>query len=209
MMLVLTTVVGLAPGLLMPYRQMFGRASDLEPFGALSTPRRAAHFLAQCLNETGGLRRLTENLNYSAPRLCEIWPSRFPTEAAALPFAHNARALANRVYGGRMGNTDPGDGYRFIGRGLLQLTGRAAYARIGENLSIDLVTDPGLATHPAYGLSVAGEIWRSAGCNALADVDTLEGVTQAINGGLVGLEARRLWLEKVRAALTAAAVVEA
>lgn len=80
--------------------------------------------MAQVLHETGGLTVLVENMNYRAERIVQVWPSRFRTIEEATPYAHNPEKLANKVYGGRMGNTHPGDGWRFIGRGLLQITGR-------------------------------------------------------------------------------------
>ena len=82
-----------------------------------------AHFVSQVLHESGGLRWLEENLNYSAARLVAVWPRRFPTEDRARPYARNPERLANNVYGGRMGNTEPGDGWRYRGRGLIQITG--------------------------------------------------------------------------------------
>lgn len=181
------------------YRQAAERfEADLEPFGVLDSALRAEHFLAQCLHETGGLRVLVENLNYSAARLMQVWPSRFPTLESCSPFAHNPRALANRVYGGRMGNADPNDGWRYIGRGLLQITGRSAYERVGAALGLNLVGFPTEVLAPENVLRVAGEVWKEAGCNALADADNVVAITKRINGGLIGLEERLIWLEKVR-----------
>lgn len=193
----------ITPGAQEVYRQAFERFdAALEPFGILSTtngePLRAQHFLAQCLHETGGLRVLVENLNYSAPRLVKVWPSRFPTLEAASSFAHNPRALANRVYGGRMGNADPNDGWRYIGRGLLQLTGRSAYQSVGEALGLNLLGFPTQVLEPEHALRVAGEIWWSAQCNIFADADSIEKITKAINGGLIGLDERRAWLKKIK-----------
>lgn len=181
------------------YWQAFeGHYLQLRPYGILDSPLRSRHFLAQVLHETGGLRVLLENLNYSAERLCVVWPSRFPTLASALPFAHNPRALANKVYGGRMGNVEPNDGWRYIGRGLLQLTGRASYTKVGDALGIDLVGSPSMALYPEHALSVAGEIWKDARCNVFADMDSIEKVTRAINGGLIGLEERRAWFARTQ-----------
>ncbi|KSV79535.1 lytic enzyme [Sinorhizobium sp. GW3] len=91
-----------------------------------------AAILAEAHHETGGaMQPVSENLNYSAKRLTEVWPSRFPTLAAAAPYANNPQRLANKVYGGRLGNVDPGDGWLFRGRGLAQITGRENYARFG------------------------------------------------------------------------------
>jgi len=164
-------------------------------------PLRLAHFFAQVCHETGGLQILRENLNFSARRLTEVWPTRFPTAAAAQPFARNPRALASKVYGGRMGNVDPHDGWTYRGRGLLQITGRAHYARNGRVLRIPLDAQPELAIAPEHALAVALETWRASGCYALADADDVVGVTKAINGGTIGLADRRAWLVKAKRAL--------
>jgi putative chitinase len=188
----------ITPGAEVLYRQTFENVDQLEPYGILRSALRLEHFLAQVLHETGGLRFLVENLNYSAQRLTEVWPARFPTLDAAQPFAHNSAALANKTYGGRMGNVSSNDGWRYIGRGLLQLTGRDNYARVGAALGVELVSFPTLVLDPEYGLRVAGEVWWSGQCNIFADGNELESVTRAINGGLIGLEERRAWLKKVR-----------
>ena len=189
----------LAPRALPAYREAFVHADTaLAPFGILENPNRAAHFLAQCLHETGGLRIAVENLNYTAARLMVVWPKRFPTLDAARPFASNPKALANKTYGGRMGNDKGDDGWIFRGRGLLQLTGRIAYESVGDALGVDLATDPDLVLHQDYALQVAGEIWRAARCNRYADDDDIVGVTRAINGGRIGLVDRRAWLKQTR-----------
>lgn len=193
----------ITPGAEVLYRQTFEYADQLQSYGIFDSRLRLEHFLAQVLHETGGLRFLVENLNYSSKRLTEVWPARFPTLQAAQPFAHNSRALANKTYGGRMGNVDPNDGWRYIGRGLLQLTGRDNYARVGGALGVDFVSFPTSVLDPEYGLRVAGEVWLSGQCNIFADGDNLERVTRAINGGLIGLEDRRAWLKKVRNAAVA------
>jgi predicted chitinase len=164
---------------------------------------RVCHFLAQIFTETGALTTLVENLNYSASRLTQVWPARFPTMAAAAPYAHHAEKLANFVYGGRMGNTNPGDGFLYRGRGLLQITGKNAYARIGGKLGFDLAGDPDQAFGAAHCLEVAAAEWAASGwngrsCNALADADDVVGVTRAINGGLNGIQDRRAWLAKAK-----------
>ncbi|MBV9247503.1 MAG: protease, partial [Methylobacteriaceae bacterium] len=101
------------------------KADEMFPAYGLATLLRVRHFLAQVAEETGGLRVLEEDLDYSAMRLMQVWPARFPTLATAEPYAHNPRRLADRVYGGRMGNTGPDDGWKYRGRGLLQTTGKA------------------------------------------------------------------------------------
>jgi putative chitinase len=185
----------LTPGAQVLYRQTFEYFEEhLSAFGILDSARRAEHFLAQVLHETGGLRAIVENLNYSAPRLLEVWPARFPSLAEAVPFAHNSRALANKTYGGRMGNVGANDGWRYIGRGLLQLTGRDNYQRVGSALGLDFLGYPTSVLDPENSLRVAGEVWWKAQCNIFADADDLESIT----GGLTGLAERRVWLQKVR-----------
>ncbi len=182
------------------YRDAFAHWSDLQAFGVLDSKLRADHFLAQVLHETGGLHTLIENLLYSSPqRLMEVWPKRFPDVASTDGFVRNPEALANVVYFNRIGNTRPGDGWKFIGRGLLQLTGRGNYHRVGDELGLPLEEAPTLVLHPDHAMKIAGSVWRYAGCNSFADQDSISRVTKAINGGLVGLPQRAAWLDSVRA----------
>jgi putative chitinase len=193
----------LAPKCLDSYRQAFAAADAvLEPYGINESGLRLAHFMAQVLHETGTLTIQSESLYYKPERLMAVWPKRFPTLAAAEPYARNPEKLANLVYGGRMGNIDPGDGYKFIGRGLLQLTGRASYKKYGDLLGIDLTEDPALVLEPQWTLKVACEVWTGLGCNAKADADDVTAVSKAINGGLVGLSDRQAWLVKTKALWT-------
>ena len=163
-----------------------GAASQFEITGP-----RLAHWLGQCHHESQGFTRLSENLNYGAVRLVAVWPSRFPTAAAAQPFANNPAALANKVYGGRMGNTEPGDGWTFRGRGPIQITGRDMYRQAGEALGQPLEHSPEMVMTPTIGALTAAWVWFVKGLNALADADDIEGITRRINGGLEGLDARR------------------
>jgi putative chitinase len=189
----------LAPHMRASYRVGFAGADQvLARYGINQTTLRLAHFMAQVLHETGGLTILVENFNYRAERIREVWPSRFKSVIQARPYAHNPEALANKVYGGRMGNTEPGDGWRFIGRGLLQITGRESYERYGKEIGIDLVGDPDLAFSAEWCLPVAAAEWTAAGCNAFADADDVRAVTRAINGGDVGLSSREQWLARTR-----------
>lgn len=199
--LMLTALFALAPKAMSIYRQAFDHyAADLAPFGILDSKLRSDHFLAQVLHESGALRLAVENLNYSAKRIRQVWPSRFASIETARHFANDPAALANAVYGGRMGNVDPGDGWEFRGRGLLQLTGKDAYRAIGQRIYVDLLTDPDVVLLPEHVLRASGAVWTWKGCNVQADKDSLIGVTRSINGGVIGLPDREVWLQKVRTA---------
>lgn len=145
-------------------------------------------FLGQILHESAGLTVMAENLNYSAERLTEVWPKRFPTVASALPFARNPEALANWVYGGRMGNTEPGDGWRYRGRSPIQITGYDNYARVGDLMGQDLVGLPELLEQPRFALEATIAWWEDRIPDAL--LGDPERVTRRVNGGLIGLAHR-------------------
>lgn len=157
-------------------------------------PRTTAHFVSQVLHESGGLRYLAENLNYSAERLCAVWPKRFPNADRARPYAHNPEKLANYVYAGRMGNTEPGDGWRYRGRGLIQITGRSNYELIAELTGMDVVTTPDLLTEPNAALLSALAWWGES--LPEADDMSVEQVTRVVNGGLNGLDERKRLFER-------------
>jgi putative chitinase len=167
----------------------------------INTPLRLAHWLAQLDVESAGFTRMVENLNYSAERLCQVWPARFPSLDAAQPFAHQPEALGNKVYGGRMGNVQPDDGSRFKGRGFIQLTGRSNYLRYANILGADLVNNPQLAADPDVAARIAGAFWEQSFLNAKADADDLRGITRTINGGETGLDARQAALTKAKSIL--------
>jgi putative chitinase len=179
---------------------------------AIDSPQRAAAFLAQIAHESGQLRRLEERLGYSAKRLREVWPGRFPTDAVANEYAGNPQKLANRVYAGRLGNGNEtsGDGWRFRRRGLIQLTGRSNYTTCKAALGIDLVATPDLLLQPAPAARSAAWFWQSRGLNELADQQPGDDdnqdfirITRLINGGTVGLQDRLAYWTKARAALGA------
>jgi putative chitinase len=168
----------------------------------IDTVLRLAHFLAQCAHESQNFTRLVENLNYtSAQRLIAIWPSRFRSVAAAEPFVRNPEALANNVYGGRMGNTAPSDGWRYRGRGIKMITGKDNYTVAARRVGLDLVNRPELAADPVNSVLLACDYWANRAINPLADRDDLEAVTRAINGGLIGLADRRNLLARAKGAL--------
>ncbi len=175
----------------------------LRDAGILEMANRLQYFLAQLGHESNGLTHKEENLNYSAQRLTEIWPGRFPTLEAAKPFAFNPEKLANKVYGGRMGNTEPGDGYRYRGRGYIQLTGRETYREIGKIAGLDLEGQPELAAKPENAVKIACAFWTWKNINKACDAGDFTGVTQKINGGTNGLSDRLDWLRKVKAFVTA------
>lgn len=198
---VLALLLRLAPRAHPVYREAFAAGYDpLRAAGMIERPRRLAHFLAQTSHESGGWTVLEENLSYTAPRLVAVWPSRF-TLASAQHYARQPERLANKVYGGRMGNVDPGDGWKYRGRGPLQITGKTNYKRVGPLVCLDLELHPEDAIHPRYILPVALAIWRVLGCDGPADADDIVAVTKRVNGGTHGLADRKAWLAKVRTAI--------
>ena len=152
---------------------------------AIVTRLRIAAFIAQVGHESGQLTRLVENLNYSAEGLMKTWPSRFDLVRATAA-ARKPEQIANIVYAGRMGNTEPGDGWKYRGRGLFQVTGRANYAACGEALGLDLINQPELLEQPKNACLSAAWFWATNGLNTLADADKFEAITRRINGGLNG-----------------------
>lgn len=164
---------------------------------------RLPFFLAQIGHESGGMTVTEENMSYRAERIREVWPRRFPTVASARPFERNPERLANRVYANRMGNGSEasGDGFRYRGRGYIQITGRDGYRNVGRIAGIDLERQPERAFAPADALQVACAFWRWKKLNELADTGDFVAVTRRINGGTVGLVDRRAWLDKVRRVL--------
>lgn len=166
----------------------------------INTPARVACFLAQCGHESAGFTAQRENLNYSAKGLLATWPRRFnPTKAQA--FHRQPEKIANEVYGGRLGNNKPGDGWRYRGGGFVQLTGRDNYRRVGHALDVPLEDQPELIERLDVSALAAGYFWASLGLNSLADdlpeddddADFLA-ITRKINGGTNGLAERRaLW----------------
>jgi putative chitinase len=158
----------------------------------INTPRRQAAFIGQCGHESASFKVLRENLNYSAKGLTATWPSRFPNIEQAMEFERKPERIANKVYGGRadLGNTEDGDGWRFSGKGLIQLTGRNNYKTCGDALGVDLIANPELLIEPEYAALSAGWFWNKRGLNALADNEDWTTITKRINGGTHGLQDR-------------------
>jgi putative chitinase len=175
------------------------RSDDLFARFAVKPGNRLNFLLAQVGHESGGLTITEENLNYRAERLVEVWPSRFASVAEAAPYAGNPQKLGNHVYGGRMGNGPPasGDGFRFRGRGYIQITGRDAYRAIGALVGLDLEARPELAAEPEHALLATCGFWRWKGLNEICDSGDYAAVTRRINGGLNGFADRKMWLDKV------------
>ncbi|MDB6122771.1 MAG: hypothetical protein JWQ71_1764 [Pedosphaera sp.] len=174
----------------------------------ITTPLRMAHFLAQAMQETGGFTVLRENMNYSAPRLMEIFGLHHhsaaikPAEAATL--AHKPEAISERVYGlgnphkaQELGNTEPGDGFAYRGNGVLQTTGRGAHRRMGQACGVDFEGNPNLMTAPEHALKPALQEWTDGNLNHFADAGDIRTITKRINGGLNGFDGRKAFLAKL------------
>lgn len=179
-----------------PYIEQWHAAlAQLLPDYEINTPQRVAAFVAQCAHESGGFMVLKENLNYKAPSLRKLFSKYFPTDELAQQYAsmpNKQEAIANRIYASRMGNGDEssGDGYRFCGRGLIQLTGRDNYTFFAGSLSISvedaseyLQTFEGAAQSACW-------FWETNNLNQWADKNDIVTLTKRINGGTIGLEDR-------------------
>lgn len=161
----------------------------------IDTALRLSHFLAQCGHESAGFKAVQENLNYGAKGLLGIFKKYFPTEAKALQYERKPEKIANLVYGSRMGNGDEasGDGYKFRGRGYIQLTGKNNYAAFGKAINEDITANPDLVA-TKYPLLSAAWFWSSNGLNTLADKGaddaSVTAITKRVNGGTIGLPDR-------------------
>lgn len=176
-------------------------------FDILDTEARLSMWIANLAHESGSFRNTEENLHYSAQRIQEVWPRKFKTAGEAKALERNPQALANAVYARKNGNGDErsGDGYRFRGRGLVQLTGRDNYAAASKALGADLVADPALAALPDTAAAVAAWYWQAHGCNELADAGQWGEAVRAVNGSLTGLQERTAFLQRARAVLNSRA----
>lgn len=159
----------------------------------INTPLRVAHFVAQCAHESGNFVFIKENLNYKAASLRKVFGKYFPTDELAAAYANKPQMIANRVYANRMGNGDEasGDGWRYCGRGLIQLTGKDNYTFFAGSLGITveeaseyLETFEGAAQSACW-------YWEQNNLNRFADANDVKGLTRAINGGYIGLEDRQ------------------
>ena len=166
----------------------------------INTPLRITHFLAQVLHESGNFQYTKENLNYSATGLATTFKKYFINEAAAVPYARQPDKIANKVYGGRMGNGPEasGDGAKFKGRGFIQLTGRDNYTALSKATGVDFISHPELLESLQYAALSAGWFWDKTGLNTYADKDDVLTITKKINGGTNGLDDRKAKLVKAK-----------
>lgn len=188
-----------------------GTAQKWAPFLAaaaekyeINTPLRIAGWLSQCAHESGNFRALEENLNYSAEGLLKVFGKYFDTPKAML-YARQPEKIGNLVYANRMGNASElsGDGFKYRGRGLIQLTGKGNYKAFGQGIGeVDkIMTQPGLVATPEYAALSAGWFWAHNSLNSLADLKDVKGMTKVINGGFNGLDHRKELYEQLSKAL--------
>jgi putative chitinase len=166
--------------------------SEILPEYNINTPQRVAAFVAQCAHESGNFRMLKENLNYRAVTLRKIFPKYFPTDELAAQYAGKQELIANRVYGGRMGNgpEQSGDGFRYCGRGLIQLTGKDNYSWFAASLEIPVEEAAEYLQTFEGAVQSACWFWETNNLNTQADAGDIKLMTKKINGGYIGLEDR-------------------
>lgn len=165
----------------------------------INTPLRIAHFMTQLEHESG-LKPISENLNYSSERLRQIFPKYFISKADADRYARQPERIANRVYANRMGNGNEasGEGWKYRGRGFIQLTGKENYYRLYLDTDLDVIKNPDLLLEEPNALRSALWFWKLRNINALADKDDLVGIRKKVNGGVIGLEHCRILLNKYK-----------
>jgi len=185
----LTQIIPKAAGGVEPW---YDELYELLPTFEIVSVARVAAFLAQTAHESGGYTALKENLNYKADTLRLVWPKRFPDQAMADRYARKPEMIANYVYASRMGNGDAstGDGFRYRGRGLIQLTGQDNYKAFSNYANIDIKDAPAYIETPRGAIHSACWFWDTNKLNAFADAGNFLGMTKRINGGTVGLEDR-------------------
>jgi len=170
------------------------------PKYTINTPIRKVHFLAQIAHESGGFKYVSENLNYSAKALYGVFRKYFPTIDAAQSYARQPEKIANKVYANRMGNgtETSGDGWKYRGRGLIQLTGKSNYQALSKATQKDFISNPELMTNPEWALTSACWYWQKRNINRYADTDDIHMVTKRINGGYNGLQNRQHLLNEFK-----------
>ena len=176
-----------------PYSEHWHEAlCKILPDYDINTPERVAAFLAQTMHESGGYKFLTENLNYKAESLCKVWP-RYFNASNANDYAHNPEKIANRAYAGRMGNgpEESGDGFKYCGRGLIQLTGKQNYTKFAESIETPVEEIPEFLATFEGAIQSACWFWETNNLNQYADNGDILTMTKRINGGTLGLEDRQ------------------
>jgi len=171
----------------------FEALTQVLPDYDITTAPRVAAFLAQTAHESGGYRAIKENLNYKAASLCKVWPRYFPNMDVANAYANKPEMIANRAYANRMGNgpEESGDGWKFCGRGLIQLTGKDNYSRYAQSLEISLDEASEHLTTFEGCVQSAAWFWEANNLNQYADNGDILTMTKRINGGTLGLEDRQ------------------
>jgi putative chitinase len=166
--------------------------SQLLPDYEIDTPQRIAAFIAQCSHESGGFTALKENLNYRAVTLRKVFPKYFSNDDLANAYAGKQEMIANKVYASRMGNGDEssGDGFRYCGRGLIQLTGKSNYQAFADSLEMNVEDVPEYLQSFEGAAQSACWFWESNNLNRFADTGDIKGMTKVINGGYIGLDDR-------------------
>ena len=166
---------------------------------AIDSPFRIAGFISNVAHESAGFKFVKENLNYSAASLMRVWSSRFPTVEIAQRYAMNPEKIANRAYADRMGNGDEasGDGWKFRGRGLIQLTGKNNYVAYSMACDNEALQKPDIVAEPKYAAESAGWFWSVNRLNSVADTQDIVRMTKIINGGINGLDDRQMKYSKV------------
>ena len=169
----------------------------------INTPLRQSAFIAQIAHESSELTHLEENLNYSAERLMVIFPKKFPTLEFAQQYNRQPEKIANYIYANRMNNGDEssGDGWKYRGRGAIQITGKYNYQKYSTLSGKPLIDQPELLLDPIVGSQVVCLFWTQNGLNSLADVEDMETITRRINGGLIGISERMKYYEKAKEVL--------
>lgn len=170
----------------------------------IDTKLRLCHFLAQILHESGNLKYKSENLNYSAKALRSVFGKYFKTDEIANEYARKPEKIANKVYANRMGNGNEasGDGWKYRGRGLIQLTGKNNYTICGQSIKLNLINNPDLLiTTPEASVKAACWFWNKNNLNGLADKDDIKTITKRINGGYNGIDDRTDILKRAKSIL--------
>lgn len=177
-----------------PYSEHWHEAlCKILPDYNISTPERVACFLGQTMVESAGYKALVENLNYRPETLCKIWPSHFQSEEIAQQYAHHPEQIANRAYAGRMGNGDEasGDGWKYCGRGLIQITGKDNYSRFAQSIDTPVEEVPEYLGTFEGAVQSACWFWENNNLNQYADQGDVLTITKHVNGGTLGLEERQ------------------